>query len=135
MYGNTALLPLKTQASRIARHLRAGAATIDAWVSTEAAGRAQDGAVWRPAVVVASCEPTYDGIIGDGVLLVVELRTELVQRWASTKVEEAWAPWGNGAVAINGSAARIVPGGDVLAAQKHPVLTAPVSLVHPSHNW
>lgn len=131
MASNAALHPLKTQAARIARALRGGAALAGAWVSTEAAVRTDNGTVLRPAVVVATCDPPYDGILSDGVLLVVELHSEHVQRWSGAAVGAVWAPWGAGAVAISGTSARIVPAGGTLMAEQHPELTAPVELLRP----
>ena len=133
MTRNAALHPLKTQAARLARELRPGAALADAWVSTEAAVRSQDGTVLRPAVVVATCDPPYDGILSGGVLLVVELRSDHLQRWVRVAVGEVWAPWGAGAVAMSGTSARIVPADGTLVVGRHPELTAAVALLRPPH--
>ena len=128
MNANTALHPAKTHAARIARHLRPAAALISAWVSTEAGVRTTDG-VLRPAVMVATGEPPYDGVVTGGIVLIVELQPHLVGRWAGADVPEVWAPWGRGAVAITGANARIVPAADVLVADRYPSLTLPVSVL------
>ena len=128
MNSNTALHPVRTHAARIARHLRPAATAMDAWVSTEAAVRTADGLL-QPAAVVATGEPPYDGVITDGIVLVIELQPQLVGRWAVADVPEVWAPWGRGAVAITGANARIVPAADVLVADRHPSLTLAVSLL------
>ena len=131
MNGNATLHPLKTSATRIARQLRAGG-SAGTWVSTEAGVRTATGEVLRPAVLVATGEPPYDGIVADSVVLVVELDSQLAQRWRGARVGEVWAPCGGGAVCIRGAAARIVPAGDTLAADRDPSLTVPVALLCPA---
>lgn len=117
----------RANAARIARLLRPGAHAAGGWVSCEAVVRTAAGALLDPAVVVVSGEPPYDGIVEDGVLLVVETDADLAARWDATAAGTVWAPSADGAVIVHGGISRRVAADGQLTVAGHPLLVIPAA--------
>lgn len=115
--------PLRQRlAARIARVLAPVAQAAGAWVSAEALVRLErnpDTAL-RPGVVVVRGDAPYDGVVDEGVLLVVELDEERLEVWRDAGMGAVWLPRPRGVVVAAGAATRVVgadatlllPGGD-----------------------
>ena len=121
-----------TQAVRIARYLRPAAAALNMWVSAEAGVRTSGRGVLRPAVVVARGEPPYDGIVSDGLVLLVELEENLAGRWVSLSPRAIWAPHGSGLLQITAAGRTILPAGANLTVPRFPGLTMSGDLLAPA---
>lgn len=117
----------RARAARLARQLMPGAVAAGAWVSTQAAYRARDDTVLRPAVMVVAGEPPYDGVVTGDVALVVELDARLVQRWDRFGVHTVWAPSGDGVVTLTGGTRRVLAASEVLTVPGCPSITLPAA--------
>lgn len=97
-------------AARIARALAPVAQTAGAWVSSEALVRLErdPDTTLRPPVVVAGGDVPYDGVVDDGVLLVVELDERRLDVWREAGVGVVWLPRSRSVVVAAGDTARVV---------------------------
>lgn len=116
-------------AARIGRALRPAAEAVGAWVSAEALIRIHrdpDTAL-RPTVAVVAGPLPYDGVVDDGLLLVVEVDLARADVWREAVVAPVWVPQSRCVLVVDGPSPRTVasdgvlrltvaPGADVAAA-------------------
>ena len=91
--------PARAWATRLARLLRPAAHAAGAWVSTHARVRTADGLLW-PDLLVATGAMPVDGILDECPLLVVELTSASMQRWADVPGAVVWGVTPQGPVVL-----------------------------------
>ena len=100
-------------AARIARALDPAARTVPAWVSAEALVRVErspDTAL-RPAVAVVRGDLPCDGVVDEGLLVVVELDHHRFEVWRDAGVGTVWLPQDRNVVVAAGDTTSLVEAG------------------------
>lgn len=103
-------------AARLARALRPAAEAVGAWVSAEALVRLHrdpDTAL-RPTVAVVSGQLPYDGVVDEGLLLVVEVDLARADVWREAGVAGIWVPQTRCVLVVDGPSRRTVASDGIL---------------------